>query len=155
MACSREFADRVPVDETLSLRVGEVKRFRGRYRRHVIVSRRRFEQVVSDAMDALPEQMLDSVDNVAVLVEDEPSAEQIGDRAGTLLGLYEGIAQTSRSPLWYSGAMPDRVTLFRLPLCAISADEDDLYDHVYETLVHELAHHFGIDDDRLDELGWA
>jgi len=121
----------------------------------VQTSRRRFEQVVSEAIDALPDALLGTIENVAVLVEDEPSAGQIEGRSGTLLGLYEGIAQTRRSPLGYSGAMPDRVTLFRLPLCAISADENDLYDHVHETLLHELAHHFGIDDARLDELGWA
>lgn len=140
---------------TVSLRAWQVKRFRTRYGHAVLVPRRRFEQLVAEAMDALPERLLDAMENVAVLVEDEPTREQIGDRDGTLLGLYEGIAQTHRSPLWYSGTTPDRVTLFRLPLCGISDDEDDLYDHVYETLLHELAHHFGIDDDRLEELGWA
>ena len=122
------------------------------------MSRRRFEQLVSGAIDALPEALLDTIENVAVLVEDEPSAAQaaqVDGTAGALLGLYEGIAQTRRSPLGYSGAMPDRVTLFRLALSAISNDEDELYDHVYETLLHEFAHHFGIDDDRLDDVGWA
>ena len=118
------------------------------------VSRRRFEQLVSEALDALPEALLETIENVAVIVEDEPTAEQTDGRSGTLIGLYEGIAQTRRSPIGYSGAMPDRVTLFRLSLCAMSADENELYDHVYKTLLHEFAHHFGIDDDRLDELGW-
>lgn len=119
------------------------------------LSRRRFEQLVSEAIDALPDDLLETIENVAVLVEDRPTARQLDGRSGTLLGLYEGVDQTRRSPLGYSGAMPDRVTLFRLPLCAISTDEDALYDHVYETLLHEFAHHFGIDDDRLDELGWS
>jgi len=119
------------------------------------VSRRRFEQVVSEAIDALPAALLDAIENVAVVVEDGPTTEQVDGGSGSLLGLYEGIAQTRRSPLGYSGVMPDRITLFRLSLCAISADEDDLYDNVYATLLHELAHHFGIDDERLDELGWS
>lgn len=121
----------------------------------MIVSRRRFEALVAEALDALPAELAEMVDNVAVLVEDRPSPEQLGGRGGTLLGLYEGVARTDRSPLGYTGVLPDRVTLFRGPLCEISGDEDDLFDHVYETLVHELAHHFGIDDERLDELGWA
>lgn len=121
----------------------------------MIVSRRRFEELVAEALDALPLELEDMVDNLAVVVEDRPTAEQVAEHGGTLLGLYEGVARTDRSPLGYTGVLPDRVTLFRVPLCEISADEDDLFDHVYETLVHELAHHFGIDDDRLDELGWA
>lgn len=119
------------------------------------VSRRRFEALVARAIDALPEEWLEELENVAVLVEDWPSPQQLEGRDGTLLGLYEGVARTDRSPLGYSGVLPDRVTLFRGPLSEISDDEEDLAAHVHETLLHELAHHFGIDDDRLEELGWA
>jgi predicted Zn-dependent protease with MMP-like domain len=121
----------------------------------VMVSRRRFEQLVADALDSIPDDLAEAVENVAVLVEDWPTPEQLDGRGGTLLGLYEGVDLTQRSPLGYAGVLPDRITLFRGPLCAISHDEDDLAEHVRVTLVHELAHHFGIDDDRLDELGWA
>jgi predicted Zn-dependent protease with MMP-like domain len=119
----------------------------------VHISRRRFEQLVADALDALPDELLEDTDNVAVIVEDLPTPEQRGHTGGgTLFGLYEGVAQIDRldAPM-----LPDRITLFRLPLAAACADEDELVEEIYTTLVHEFAHHFGIDDDRLDELGWA
>jgi predicted Zn-dependent protease with MMP-like domain len=127
--------------------------------RHVIVSARRFEQIVGDALDALPESMARVLDNVAVIVEDEPTPEQCAQH-GDLLGLYEGDGSHGAGPLLgpFVAApltLPARVTLFRKPLCAICTDEDELFDQVYDTLVHEFAHHFGIDDDRLDELGWG
>ncbi len=125
----------------------------------MIVSSRRFEQLVSDALDALPETLARMLDNIAVVVEDEPTSEQRAEH-GELLGLYEGDG--SHGPGLLLGVfraapigLPARVTLFRKALCSISADEEALFDHVYDTLVHEFAHHFGIDDDRLDELGWS
>lgn len=121
---------------------------------HVHVTRRHFEMLISEALDALPEELLRDSENVVVVVEDAPSAQQrAGVGAHTLLGLYEGVAQTNRGidpPL-----VPDRITLFRLPIAAACADEDELFEQIRVTLVHEFAHHFGIDDDRLDELGWA
>jgi predicted Zn-dependent protease with MMP-like domain len=120
-----------------------------------LVPRRRFEELVADALDSIPEALADQMENVAVLVEDWPTAEQIAGRGGTLLGLYEGIMLTDRSPLAYAGVLPDRITVFRGPLCELSRDEDDLATHIRVTVVHEVAHHFGIDDDRLRELGWA
>ena len=122
------------------------------------ISRRRFERLVADALDALPDDLLEDADNVVVVVEDEPTPAQLADVAGdgasgTLFGLYEGVARTGRGldpPL-----LPDRITLFRLPLAAACADEDELSEQIRVTLVHEFAHHFGIDDERLDELGWA
>ncbi len=124
----------------------------------MIVSPRRFEQIVADALDALPDDLVEMLENIAVVVEDEPTADQRGAH-GEVLGLYEGPGQ-GRGRLMPSYlpdpfGLPDRVTLFRKPLCAMSSDEDDLFDNVFDTLVHEFAHHFGIDDDRLDELGWA
>ncbi len=125
----------------------------------MLVSPRRFEKIVGDALDALPDELVALLDNIAVIVEDAPTGTQRGEH-GDLLGLYEGSGMATRGPMLpgYLAdpiAVPDRVVLFRRPLCAMSVDEDELFQNVYETLVHEFAHHFGIDDDRLDELGWA
>ena len=114
-----------------------------------------FEQLVADALDAIPEALGRRMDNVAVTVEDWPTAEQIGGRSGTLLGLYEGVALTRRSPLSYGGAMPDRITIFKGPISRLARDDADLVRLVTTTVVHEVAHHFGISDARLTELGWA
>ena len=110
------------------------------------VPRDRFEELVSEALDDIPPELTKLMDNVAVFVEDDPEEEG-------LLGLYEGLPLTERGDT-YGGVMPDRITLYRNPICAICDDEEDVMDEVYTTVVHEIAHHFGIDDDRLDELGW-
>ena len=107
-----------------------------------------FEQVVADALDSLPEELGKQFANVAVLVEDERAGQP------NLLGLYEGIPLTERGN-WYSGVLPDRVTIFRLPILRRCATYAQVVDEVRVTVIHELAHHMGIDDDRLDELGWA
>lgn len=106
-----------------------------------------FEHLVADALDSLPDELLDLLDNVVILVEDEHPTEE-------LLGLYEGIPHTQRDD--YGGLeLPDRITLYRLTLCDHSDDLEMLRDEVVVTVVHEVAHHFGIDDERLDELGWG
>ncbi|HEX5616256.1 MAG TPA: metallopeptidase family protein [Acidimicrobiia bacterium] len=110
--------------------------------------------LVAEALDALPDDLAAAMDNVAVLVEDWPTDEQQGDSTEPILGLYEGVALTERS-IFDTVRLPDRITLFRGPLCDAALDEDDLVEQVLVTVVHEVAHHFGIDDDRLDELGWA
>jgi predicted Zn-dependent protease with MMP-like domain len=111
-------------------------------------SRRRFEALVADALDELPGWIQGAMDNVAVLVEDRPPEGE-----EELLGLYEGIAQTER--LDYAGALPDRITLFRSTIEAEAGDSDEeLRAVVAETIVHEVAHHFGISDERLEALGW-
>ncbi len=115
----------------------------------------RFESLVADALDEIPDDLAVHMDNVAVFVEDWPTAEQLRGRDGTLLGLYEGISLTDRSPLSYAGVLPDRITIFRGPICALARDEAHLVELVTTTVVHEIAHHFGIDDERLDELGWG
>lgn len=107
----------------------------------------RFERLVGDALDEVPEPLMDQFDNVVVLVEDEHEEEP------DLLGLYDGIPLTDRDE--YDGALPDVIRLFRLPICRLAADEEELIDEVYITVVHEFAHHLGIDDERLHELGWA
>ena len=114
----------------------------------VEMSRERFEELVGEALDAVPDGLLKLMDNVVVLVEDEPEDDR------DLLGLYEGYALTSRG--WdYAGVLPDRITIYRDPTLRICDDEDDVVDEVATTVVHEIAHHFGIDDERLHELGWA
>ena len=113
-----------------------------------------FEQLVADALDSIPEELGRVMENVAVFVEDWPTQEQLAGRSGTLLGLYEGVDLTRRSPLSYGGAMPDRITIFRGPISRIARSEEQLVDMVTETVIHEVAHHFGISDARLRELGW-
>jgi predicted Zn-dependent protease with MMP-like domain len=113
-----------------------------------------FEQLVADALDAIPPELGERMDNVVVLVEDEPTPEQLEGNPDGLLGLYEGVDLTERSPFDYAGVLPDRITIFRLPHLAEATSWDDLVDLVHETVIHEVAHHFGIDDGRLEELGW-
>jgi len=119
-----------------------------------LISQRRFEELVADALDAIPDELAQALDNVAVIVEDEPTPAQRAEH-GSLLGLYEGVSLADRSPFSYGGVLPDRITVFRRSLCALAHNEADLADQVRVTVIHELAHHFGIDDARLDELGWA
>ena len=106
-----------------------------------------FEDVVADALDALPPELTEAFRNVVVAVEDEHPDEP------DLLGLYEGVPLTERDT--YSGALPDRISLYRIPLCLLAEDLDDLADEVRITVVHEFGHHVGIDDERLHELGWG
>jgi len=119
------------------------------------VSPTRFEQLVADALDEVPEELAIEMENVAVVVEDWPSTAQLDGRRGTLLGLYEGVPLTSRGPITYSGVLPDKITIFRGPLCARARDEIDLAAQVRVTVLHEVGHYFGLDDARLHELGWA
>jgi len=106
----------------------------------------RFEELVTDALDRLPEDLGELMRNVAVTVDDE------GGPAG-LLGLYQGVPLTNRGA-GYAGALPDRITIYRRAICAICGTEAEVARQVYRTVVHEVAHHFGIDDARLRELGW-
>ena len=119
------------------------------------VSEERFEELVADALDSIPEELGRHMENVAVVVADWPTREQLGGRRGTLLGLYEGIDLTRRSPISYGAVMPDRITIFRGPLCRLARDETDLARQIRVTVIHEVGHHFGIDDARLRELGWG
>ena len=112
------------------------------------MGREEFEGLVAEALDEIPDELARLVDNVVFLVEDDvPPGEE------PLLGLYEGVPLTERGS-WYAGALPDRITVYRLPILAICDTEDDVVDEVHITVVHEIAHHFGIDDDRLHELGY-
>ena len=109
-----------------------------------------FDALVSDALDEVPGELLDLLDNVVFLVEDEAPAA-----VPDLLGLYEGIPQTERDAGWGLGNLPDTIRLFRGPLTRMCEDREDLREEVVITVVHEIAHFFGIDDDRLHELGYA
>jgi predicted Zn-dependent protease with MMP-like domain len=111
------------------------------------VSPAQFEDLVAEALDGIPPQLALAMDNVAIFVEDDPPEDG-------LLGLYEGVPLTERDSA-YAGVLPDRITVYRRPICAACADVAEVVTQVRITVVHELAHHFGIDDDRLDELGWA
>lgn len=106
----------------------------------------RFSELVADALDALPEPIAALMDNVAVVVEDEHPTED-------LLGLYEGLPLTERGSYGF-GELPDRISIYRLPICGLASDEEEVVEEVLVTVVHEVAHHFGIDDDVLEELGW-
>jgi predicted Zn-dependent protease with MMP-like domain len=115
----------------------------------VEMSKERFEELVGEALDEVPAELMAHLDNVVVLVEDDPPEGE-----PDLLGLYEGIDLTRRG--WdYGGALPDRIFLFRNPILAMCEDEDEVVDEVAITVVHEIAHHFGIDDGRLHDLGWG
>ena len=120
-----------------------------------VVDREAFEEMVADALDSMPDELAKRMENVVITVEDTASAEQARGHRGTLLGLYQGIALTRRTPNTYNRALPDRITIFRLPHCRIAADEQSLRDRVRVTVLHEVGHHFGISDERLRELGWA
>lgn len=119
------------------------------------VGRARFEELVAEALDTIPDELARHIENVAVMVQDWPTTRQQGRHRGMLLGLYEGIALTRRSPMSYSGVMPDRITIFRRPHLRITSDEEQLRRRIAVTVVHEIGHHFGISDARLRELGWA
>ncbi len=111
------------------------------------VAPERFEQLVAQALDGIPPELGRLMENVAVTVDHTSPP-------GRLLGLYEGIPLTERHA-YGDMVMPDRITVFRRAVCAACADEEEVVEQVRVTVVHEVAHHFGIDDDRLDELGWG
>jgi predicted Zn-dependent protease with MMP-like domain len=108
-----------------------------------------FEKLVVDELDALPDEMVDGLENLVFVVEDRPE-----DGSLDLLGEYQGVALTHRDQYGF-GELPDRIVLFREPLLAVCSDLEELRDEVHVTLVHEIAHFYGIDDDELHRLGWA
>ncbi|GEL95923.1 metallopeptidase family protein [Cellulomonas composti] len=114
----------------------------------VEMSREEFEDAVRDALDEIPDELAAMMDNVVVLVEDDPPPGE------DLLGLYEGTPLTERTSFWAAGSLPDRITIYRNPTLELCEDRDDVVEEVAVTVVHEIAHHFGIDDDRLHALGW-
>ena len=112
------------------------------------MTRERFEELVGEALDLIPPEFAAAMDNVVVLVEDRNPQDP------TLLGLYHGIALTERTTS-YGGVLPDQIFVYREAILDICTDENDVVDEVAITVVHEIAHHFGIDDTRLHDLGWG
>ena len=121
--------------------------------------RAQFEDLVVEAIDGLPDDILRLLDNVEIVVADAPSAAQLAeagvlDKDELLLGLYEGIPLTDRTS-GYGMVLPDKISLFQGALESVCPDAETLRREVRVTVIHELAHHFGISDRRLRELGWA
>jgi len=113
-----------------------------------------FEAAVTDALGLIPPKLAAAMDNVAVFVEDDYTPGPGEDPDTVLLGLYEGVPLTERDSWWDAGSLPDRITIFRQPILDICTSRDEVIREVAVTVVHEVAHHFGIDDHRLHELGW-
>jgi len=113
-----------------------------------------FEAAVSDALDLIPPDIARTMDNVAVFIEDDYTPRPGEDPDTVLLGLYEGVPLTERDSWWDAGSLPDRITIYRQPILDICSSREDVVEEVAVTVVHEIAHHFGIDDDRLHKLGW-
>ncbi len=112
----------------------------------VDVDPERFDVMVSEALDGIPAELRELMSNVAVTVQHD------GGPAG-LLGLYQGVPLTRRST-FYAGVLPDRITIYRRAICAVCTSESEVVEQVRRTVVHEVGHHFGIDDSRLRALGW-
>lgn len=110
-----------------------------------------FEDVVASALQELPADLASKVENVAVVVAVRPTRDQASD--GVVLGLYEGVSLADRG-VDYFGYMPDRITIFMEPHLAMGLSDTELRAEIRTTVLHEMAHHFGISDDRLDEIGW-
>lgn len=108
----------------------------------------RFEELVDDALDSVPDKLFRAMDNVAVLIADRNPDEP------DLLGLYEGVALTERD-INYSGFLPDTITIYRGALCDFCSTEEQLVHEVAVTVIHEIAHHFGIEEETLHALGWG
>jgi predicted Zn-dependent protease with MMP-like domain len=108
----------------------------------------RFDELVSEALDLLPRELTAAMDNVVVLVADRHPED------AELLGLYEGVSLTERDSD-YAGSLPDAITIYREALLDSCESAEEVVEEVAITVIHEIAHHFGIDDDRLEELGWS
>ena len=115
----------------------------------VRMGRARFEELVGEALDEIPSELQRLMDNVVILVADDPPPDE-----PDLLGIYEGYALTERG-VDYAGVLPDRITVFRRPILSMCSSVDEVIEEIAITVVHEIAHHFGIDDERLHQLGWG
>ena len=112
------------------------------------VGSERFEELVHDALQDLPAELASAMENVAVIVEGHADGR-------SLFGLYEGIPLTRRGPISYGGVLPDRITIYQDTICEHCSDEVQLIGQIRKTVVHEVAHHFGISDAKLKQLGWG
>lgn len=114
------------------------------------MSRQEFEEAVSDALDQIPPRLTDLIDNVVIFVEDEPPSE-----TPDLLGVYNGIPLTERDSSWGFGNLPDTITIYRNPTLRMCHSSEQVVEEVKVTVIHEIAHYFGISEERLHELGWG
>lgn len=119
------------------------------------IPRQEFRALVDEALETIPPRFREAMQNIAIVVEDEPSAEQLAsveiEPPDTLFGLYEGIPLTERQ--WAHGnTLPDKITLFQGPIEDSSADEDDLVVCIGETLIHEIGHYFGLSEEEIEEI---
>jgi predicted Zn-dependent protease with MMP-like domain len=121
----------------------------------VAVTTERFEELVGEALDSIPDELAGYMENVAVVVQAWPTTRQQSGHPGMLLGLYEGVDLTRRGPLSYSAVLPDRITIFQGPHCRITSSVEELRRRIATTVIHEVGHHFGLGDERLRRLGWA
>lgn len=118
------------------------------------MSREEFERIVARSLDGLPPHIAEHIDNLAVVVEDEPTEEELlsvglDPETETLLGLYQGLSLDQRGFGGYDGALPDRIVIYRLPLLEQCADRAELVREIRDTVIHEVGHHFGLDEDDL------
>jgi predicted Zn-dependent protease with MMP-like domain len=117
-----------------------------------------FEELVVEVLDSLPEEILAMLDNVDVVIEDWPSSDHLEqadiEEGNTLYGLYEGVPLTARDSGYFL-IPPDKITIFKRPIEQSCRTTEEIAEQVRITVIHEVAHHFGIGEERLDELGWA
>lgn len=117
------------------------------------MDRERFEELVTQAIDSLPEEFLEVLDNIDIVVEDEPTPEQLGRlHHGQLLGLYEGVPLTERGA-GYGLVLPDKISIFQRPIESTCHSDAEIANEIRSTVKHEIAHHFGISDEWLEEMG--
>lgn len=126
----------------------------------VHLSDEEFEAAVQDALDAIPDEFLDELENVAIVVADEPEEEDFeGDgyytEEGDMLGLYDGLALTERDGGYGFGDYPDTITIFKGPHERLGGNRADVLEEVRKTVVHEIAHYFGLDEEQVEEMGYA
>ncbi len=121
----------------------------------MVLSREAFRRMVAWAIQTLPQRFLERLENVDVVVEDEPSAEELAaagvEPPNTLLGLYSGVPLADRGS-WYGNVLPDRITLYQRPIQALCRDRRELKGKIREVLMHEIGHHFGFTDEELEEI---
>ena len=106
-----------------------------------------FEELVSQALDSLSQEFLEKLENLNVTIADWPMPDQIRGRGGLLLGLYEGVPQTRRGRYGIGGVLPDKITIFKIPILMISRSLEDIRENVRDTVIHEIAHHFGFSEE--------
>jgi predicted Zn-dependent protease with MMP-like domain len=124
----------------------------------VRLSRAEFEKLIAQAVESLPPRFLAKLQNVEVVVEDEPSREDLGsagiEPGRTLFGLYQGVPQTERGT-WYGNVLPDRIVIYQRPIEAVARNRRDIRKEIRITLMHEIGHHFGLGEDDLSDAGYA